>query len=37
VQNLVVDEEQRAAAAADRRFVQRQIELAQRRETRQER
>lgn len=37
LQDFVIDEEQRAAAAADRRFVQRQVELAQRRETRQER
>lgn len=37
LQDLVVDEEQGAAAAADCRLVQRQIELAQRCEARQER
>lgn len=37
LQDLIVDEEQRATATTDRRFVQRQIELAQRRKTRQER
>lgn len=37
LQDLVVDKEQRAAAAADRRFVQRQVELAQRRKTCQKR
>lgn len=37
LQYLVIDEKQRAAATADRRLVQRQVELAQRRKTRQER